>query len=130
MKFSTKAGIIGFLLALSTFNASETSAKIPQSDRANNPSTIESRLSALSEAIRKREAQLPDSPDTDISPNSDSNQYAWGNWTNAGGRRWGNTRRWSNANRPGGSFTNFKQPFRNWPNVWRDGTGFVNFRNY
>lgn len=129
MKFTTKTGIIGFLLALSTLNASQTKAKVIESDRGKNFSTIESRLAALSEAVRQREAQLSDSLDSNISPTLNNKQYAWANWNKIGEGNWSNVKIWRNRReQPSGSFSNLKQPFSNWNNAWNDIPRFVNYR--
>lgn len=136
MEFTTKAGIISFLLALSTFNVLETNAKTIQAEKIKNSPTIESRLAAISKAIREKEAQLEEtSSNSDISPPLNSRQYAWGNWRDSGRTgQWGNTQRWSNLRGPEGSFNNFRiapfRNFRNWRNGWKDTPKFVNYRYY
>ena len=106
MKITTKTGLVGFLLALATLSAPVTNAQGNSIPENSLPATVEARLAALTEALRQRENELPETSKTVPS------KIARIAWRNRGGGGW----------RDGGGFAN-------WRNNWRDGGGFVNWRN-
>ena len=112
MKISTKTGLVGFLLALSTLSAPVTKAQGNSTPENAPPATVEARLAALTEALKYRENQLPEASKTG---SGEIAQIGWrnGGWRDRGGAGWRN----------GGGFAN-------WPNSWRDGGGFVNWRKW
>ncbi|KGF71805.1 hypothetical protein DO97_15605 [Neosynechococcus sphagnicola sy1] len=112
MKISTTSGLVGFLLTLSALHPPEATAALNQSSAQHAPPTIEARLTAITAALRSRETQLPEAPQTLPFDLKEGLKLAWGNWGN-----------WRNGSwRNGG--------WRDWRNGWRDGGGFVNFRNW
>jgi rSAM-associated Gly-rich repeat protein len=140
LKITTTTGLVGFLLALSTLN-------MPKADAAAEPAvpkTIEARLSALTEALRQKEAQLDTvPPETLPSAIEDVINLARVSWGNGGGGAWRNggfnnggfrNGGWYNGGFRNGGFRNggfrnggFRNGgFRN--GGWRDGGGFVNVR--
>lgn len=119
MKTATKAGLVGFLLALGTLHGASTSAATEAS--AVPPQTVESRLNRLTAAIRDREAKLPDI--TELGPE----QSLLAGWLNGRRGDFVNGRRGGFVNsRRGGGFLN-SHP---WRNGWRDGGGFWNYRRW
>ena len=113
MKISTKVGLVGLLMALSTLTAQSTTAKIhgPSDNAANSTaSSIDSRLSRISAALRETEGALSESAAEQV-------ERLHAVWLKGGGGGWVN-RTWGNGGwRDGGSF------FNN-----RGGGGFVNNR--
>ncbi|CAC5345906.1 MULTISPECIES: GrrA/OscA1 family cyclophane-containing rSAM-modified RiPP [Planktothrix] len=116
MEISTKIGLVGFFLALSALNipAANATVKTPES------TTIESRLSRITETLKQRENQLQEKPEA-LQPGEQIARGAWGNgggrggWINrGGGGSWGNGGSWRNGN--------------NWRNGWGDGGRFINSR--
>ena len=116
MEISTKIGLVGFFLALSALNipAANATVKTPES------TTIESRLSRITETLKQRENQLQEKPE-ELQPGEQIARGAWGNgggrggWINrGGGGSWGNGGSWRNGN--------------NWRNGWGDGGRFINSR--
>jgi rSAM-associated Gly-rich repeat protein len=132
----TTTGLVGFLLALSTLN-------MPKADAAAEPDvpkTIEARLSALTEALRQKEAQLDTAPPETL-PSAMEDvinlaRVSWGNgsghgaWRNGGFNNGGfRNGGWYNGGFRNGGFRNggFRNGgFRN--GGWRDGGGFINVR--
>lgn len=102
MKISSKAGLVGLLMALSTITAqAATAAANPSEQQAELDSQkVQSRLARLSAILRQREGQLP-------VPMAAEVEQLQAIWVNGGG----------------GGFLN-----RRWPNGWRDGGGFLNNR--
>ncbi|MEL0587823.1 MAG: GrrA/OscA1 family cyclophane-containing rSAM-modified RiPP [Planktothrix rubescens PR222] len=101
MEISTKIGLVGFFLALSALNipAANATVKTPES------TTIESRLSRITETLKQRENQLQEKPEA-LQPGEQIARGAWGNrggggrggWTNrGGGGSWGNGGSWRNG---------------------------------
>lgn len=118
MDITTKTSLVGFLLAVSALSLPATAANSPTPETEGTAPTIESRLLRLTEAIRERTQQLPETSDFT------SEEIARG-WADGRGRRgWVDTRRggWANGNR--GSFVN-RNP---WRNGWGDRGGFFNTR--
>ncbi len=137
MNATTTTGLVGFLLALSTLN-------LPKADAAASPTetprTVEARLSALTETLRQKEAQLdtvpPETLPSAIEDVMNLARVSWGNGNNRAG--WGNggfrnggfrnggfrNGGWNNGGWNNGGFRN--GGFRN--GGWRDGGGFVNLR--
>jgi len=101
LKISTKTGLVGFFLALSALNIPTANAtvKTPVS------TTIESRLSRITETIKERENQLQVKPEV-----PQPGEKIAGAWGNGGG---------GFVNRGGGG---------NWRNGWGDGGRFINSR--
>ncbi|WRH66585.1 MAG: GrrA/OscA1 family cyclophane-containing rSAM-modified RiPP [Planktothrix sp. GU0601_MAG3] len=121
MEISTKIGLVGFFLALSALNIPAANATV----KATESTTIESRLSRITETLKQRENQLPQTSEAP-QPGEQIARGAWGNgggrgWVNrGGGGRWGDGRSWLD----GGGWRNGN----NWRNGWGDGGRFVNFR--
>ncbi len=106
MKISTTAGLVGFLLALSSLNIPKAEAKV-QNSTHNNQSSIESRLGRIAKVIKEKENEAEISLDND-SP------YIAGTFLNSGNR--------------GIGFLNRTPSFRNYNNGWRNG-GVTGWRN-
>jgi rSAM-associated Gly-rich repeat protein len=102
LNITSKTSLVGFLLALSALSSSGATAATTESAQTPSPSTIDGRLTKLTNALRVRAEQLPESnkeiPD----------QLIAGAWLNGGG----------------GGFVNANP----WRNGWRDGGGFLNYR--
>lgn len=118
MSFSNQAGVVGFLVALSTLSVSTVAvASAPISDVETTPS-IEARLNRLTGTIRQLETQLPEGatlPEDVLMAIGFVNGPARGGWTQVGGGGW--------VNGPlGGSFINANP----WRNAWGNGGGFWN----
>ena len=119
MDINTRTSLVGFLLAVSALSLPAAAANSPTPEIEATPQTVESRLSRLTEAIRERTQQLPETS----AFTSDEIALGWGD--GRGGRRgWVDTRRggWLNGNR--GGFAN-RNP---WRNGWGDRGGFFNTR--
>jgi len=123
LNITTRTGLVGFFLALSTLQVSGATAatgQITSSDATTNRSpSIESRLSRLTEAIRQREALLPNAA-------SNPPDILIAGWGNGGGGGF--------ANRSGGGGFVNGGGGRGFVNGggFRNGGGFVNgggFRN-
>jgi rSAM-associated Gly-rich repeat protein len=115
LEISTKIGLVGFFLALSALNipVALATVKTPES------TTIESRLSRITETLKQRENQLQEKPEAPQP--GEQIAVAWRNgggrsgWINRGsGGSWGNGSSWRNG---GG-----------WRNGWGDGGRFINSR--
>lgn len=109
MNINTRAGLVGFLLALAALNGQSAKAAT-QVDAMQAPkSTIESRLNRLTEMIRNRESQLDiTTPELDqLIAGGFANRRGGGSFVNRSG---------------GGGFINTHP----WRNGWRDGGGFWN----
>ncbi|MEY3328304.1 MAG: hypothetical protein RLZZ115_1185 [Cyanobacteriota bacterium] len=120
MEISTKIGLVGFFLALSALNIPAANATVQTTDSAILSTTIESRLSRITETLKQRENQLQEKPEA-LQPGEQIARGAWGNgggrggWINrGGGGSWGNGGSWRNGN--------------NWRNGWGDGGRFINSR--
>ncbi|HEY9867448.1 MAG TPA: GrrA/OscA1 family cyclophane-containing rSAM-modified RiPP [Candidatus Obscuribacterales bacterium] len=116
MEISTKIGLVGFFLALSALNIPVANATVKTTEST----TIESRLSRITETLKQRENQLPKTSEAP-QPGEQIARAAWrngggrGGWINrGGGGSWGNGGSWRNG---GG-----------WRNGWGDGGRFVNIR--
>jgi rSAM-associated Gly-rich repeat protein len=120
LEISTKIGLVGFFLALSALNIPAANATVQTTDSAILSTTIESRLSRITESLKQRENQLQEKTEA-LQPGEQIARGVWGNgggrggWINrGGGGSWGNGGSWRNGN--------------NWRNGWGDGGRFVNFR--
>ncbi len=122
MKIATKAGLVGFLLALGTLHGTSASAATKSSAEPPKTQTVETRLSRLTEAIRDREAQLPDINELGPEP------AILAGWLNGRGGGFVNRRGGGGFvnRRGGGGFLNSNP----WRNGWRDGGGFWNRRRW
>ncbi|MBW4551272.1 MAG: rSAM-associated Gly-rich repeat protein [Aphanocapsa sp. GSE-SYN-MK-11-07L] len=134
MNATTTTGLVGFLLALSTLNLPKAEAAASPDELAA-PQTVEARLSALTETLRQKEAQLdtvpPETLPSAIEDVMNLARVSWGNgngrgaWRNGGFRNGGfRNGDWNNGGFRNGGFRN-----GGWRNGgWRDGGGFVNLR--
>ena len=135
MNINTKTSLVGFLLALSTLNSSSTARTINEVDQglllnaSTIQPTIEQRLNRLNTAIRAREEQLPESPQSNNRFTvarrgwADGRDREWvnakrGGWADGSNGGWTNVNPWRNGWADGGSFYNY--------NPWRNGAGWVN----
>jgi rSAM-associated Gly-rich repeat protein len=112
LNITTRTSFVGFLLALSALSVSSAAAPNVPADQ----STIEVRLSRLSNVLRERANHLPDSA---VAPDQ---RIALG-WGDGSGRDWVNGRGgggWADGYR--GDWVNG----RNWRNGWADGGSFLN----
>jgi rSAM-associated Gly-rich repeat protein len=103
MNISTKAGLVGLVMALATVTAnSAIAANTPtESDQTSPKSSVEARLNRISAALRERESQMSE-------PLAEQVEQLQALWVNGGG----------------GGFLN-----NTWRNGgWRDGGGFFNNR--
>lgn len=111
MYITTRTSFVSFLLVLSALSVSGAAApNIPVGQ-----STIEARLSRLSNVLRERANQLPDSALTD-----QRIALGWGD---------GRGRDWVNGRGGGGWADGYRGDWvdgRNWRNGWADGGGFWN----
>jgi len=112
LKISTKTGLVGFFLALSALNIPAANATVKTTDSAILSTTIESRLSRITETLKQRENQLPKTSEAP-QPGEQIARGAWGNgggrggWINrGGGGSWGNGGSWRNGWGDGGRFIN------------------------
>ncbi|MEB3312365.1 MAG: GrrA/OscA1 family cyclophane-containing rSAM-modified RiPP [Snowella sp.] len=116
MNIKTQMGWASFLVALSAFNL-PTDAAIPSPTSLSVPSSIESRLSRISETLKAKESQLPQAVET---PTDGPIALGWGNGS---GGKFVNTRGGGWGDRyGGGGFANVNP----WRNGWRDGGSFYN----
>ena len=101
MNITTKTSLVGFLLALSALSATVATAATTESAQNQSQTTIEGRLTKLTNVLRVRAEQLPESnreiPD----------QLIAGAWGNGGGRGFVNAHRWRNGWADGGGFYNY-----------------------
>ncbi len=110
MDFTTRTGLLGFLLALAALNVP------PASAAASPAASIESRLSRIAAAIRERESSLPAS-----ARSGPGALLAYGFVNGRGPGGWANTRYGGAAAGPyGGAFGNAH------PYYGGGGLGFVN----
>ncbi len=127
MKISTRSGLVGFLLALSTIN-------IPTANAADNsalPPTIENRISRITAAMKQRQDQIQET--SNLEPERiaggwvdtkkggdwiDGNKRGWGDASNGNGWYDGKKTGWVDGH--GGGFANV--------NPWRSGGSDKNHR--
>ncbi|HIK17975.1 MAG TPA: rSAM-associated Gly-rich repeat protein [Leptolyngbyaceae cyanobacterium M33_DOE_097] len=123
MNITTYTGLVGFFLALSALHVSEAAAMsyptAAATDTTHSSQTVESRLTRLTEAIRQREALLPEGTTTPSEMliaigfanggggGGFANRSGGGGFANGGG---------------GGGFVNINP----WRNAWANGGGFLN----
>ncbi|MFM7441559.1 MAG: GrrA/OscA1 family cyclophane-containing rSAM-modified RiPP, partial [Snowella sp.] len=81
MNITTRTSLVGFLLAVSALSLPAAAANSPTPDTEATAPTIESRLSRLTQAIRERTQQLPETSDLT------SEEIAFGWADGRGGRR-------------------------------------------
>jgi rSAM-associated Gly-rich repeat protein len=85
LNITTRTGLVGFFLALSTLQIPNAGAATsPTEATPDRAQPIESRLSRLTEAIRQRESLLPEAA------NSPGKMLVAQLWLNGGGGGWGN----------------------------------------
>lgn len=118
MNITNQAGLVGFLLTLATLNIPTTVALLPPSVTNQNEQTVEGRLNRITAAIRKREKQLPDAPQSIL-----DRLVAIG-WADGGRGNWVNGRVGGWGDGYGGGFANVHP----WRNGWAGGGGFYNYR--
>ncbi|MFQ4144019.1 GrrA/OscA1 family cyclophane-containing rSAM-modified RiPP [Chlorogloeopsis sp. ULAP02] len=132
MKITTRTGLVGFLLALSTLNVPPATAATNRTITNNSTSTIEERLNRITTAIRERQTQLQGSSQFDMEllvavgwADGDGKDWANGRgrgWADGDGRDWVNTRVGGWGDGHGRGFANAHP----WRNGWADGGGFYN----
>ena len=145
MNINTKTSLVGFLLALSTLNSPSTAKTIGEvgkgvsSNSSSTQPSIEQRLNRLNAAIRAREKQLPELPQSQNSFTvaqgwADGRDREWvnarrGGWADGRNGGWTNVNPWRNGWTDRGSFYNNYNPWRN-GGGWADGRdgGFFNVR--
>jgi rSAM-associated Gly-rich repeat protein len=108
-------GLVGFLLALSTLGIASKAQGATDSP----PTTVEARLSRLSQALRERSSEFAAS---DLPLEGDLLARGWAD--GRGNRGWVDGRRGGWVNGHGGSFVNSNP----WRNGWLDRGGFFNHR--
>ncbi len=88
MKITTTAGLVGFLLALSTINLSKAEATVQNSTNPSH-SSIESRLGRIAKVIREKENEAEGSLDSNIEDlyiaGGFANKSGAGGFANGGG---------------------------------------------
>ncbi len=117
MRFSSQAGLVGFLLALSTLSVSTAATASSLTADVETTHTIEARLSRLTGAIRQLETQLPEGvplPEEVLMAGGFAKSPYRGGWTQVGGGGWIN-------GSGGGTFVNANP----WRNAWVNGGGFL-----
>ena len=116
MNITTRTGLVGFFLALSTLQISgAVAATSSDAGTPDTPQAIESRVSRLTNAIRQRETLLPQ--EANASTEMLIARGAWGNG-NGGG--------FANRVGPGGFVNGTGGGFVN-GGGWRNGGGFLNY---
>lgn len=158
MKITTQTSLVGFFLALSTLYIPIASATDTPTS-SNRLSTIESRLSRITQTLREREKQLEQSTPLDTFESSlqanwsnarksgwiDSRPGNWfnnrgdwrdsrpGNWFNNRGSGWVDTNRGDWVNHRAVPSWSDRWPNSGndgkWRNVWLDGGRFSNYLN-
>ncbi|WP_035140461.1 GrrA/OscA1 family cyclophane-containing rSAM-modified RiPP [Fischerella sp. PCC 9605] len=113
-----QAGLVGFLLTLATLNVSTATVSPPLSSINYSQQTVEDRLTRITTAIRGRENQLPNAPQSFL------NQLVAIGWADGHGRDWVNGRIGGWGDGHGGGFANVNP----WRNGWGDAGGFYNYR--
>ena len=98
MKITTTASLVGFLLALSSVNLSKAEGAVRNATIDSEQSTIESRLTRISKAIRQQEGQ-----DITSMPGAGDSYYIAGGFVNHSGGGGGT---FANRNGGGGGFVN------------------------
>ena len=122
MQFNSKISFVGFLVAVSTLSASavQASTSIPQAETDKAPLSIESRISRITEAIKQRETEQPETFET---------EQLMAGWLNGRRGAWLNGRRggWADGRR-GGWVDGRRGGFLNDRRRWRDGGRFYRHR--
>lgn len=128
MQITTKTGLVGFFLVLSTLNMPASNATVKTTDSSTNaPVTIESRLSRIAETLKDRQTELQENLD----PLEYEGYVAIG-WANGRRGSWVDSRRgtgWADGRRGGGWADGGRGSWVNGGRGgWRDGGRFVNYR--
>jgi rSAM-associated Gly-rich repeat protein len=131
LNITTRAGLVGFLLALSALNIPATSAT-PSPSNPNPTPSIEDRFNRITESIRQRETQLQN---TDLPGAELLMAYGWGDGSRGGS--FNQAARGGTATTAGGGTFNNAHPYYGGGGGWRDSGGFANgasggaaWRNY
>lgn len=132
LHIESKTGLVGFLLALSTFTVvqeAQAISQLPESLPVVATNNIESRLSRLTNIMKLRADNLKTDGNNINLPEQLADRGGWGNGR---GRGWadGNGRDWANANRGGWGDGRGRDWVNGntWRNGWGDGGGFLNYR--